>query len=371
MRDHGPLLSSLATAAAAAVTAVGATLIASYCMWQTQQRRTQALEEEWSKKRQEERTGRIRAEVKLRNALKDLQRLQQLQAKANKSNGRTNRDPSKDAEMLLQCIGTVVSPYTKRMGTPRQPQLAPASRGYIQFTVQAATLSGIEQYSHIWVIFEFHANTDTNASKKTKIRPPRAPQDTKVGQLATRSPHRPNPLGLSLVKLERWDEKARQLHVAGLDLVNNTPVYDIKPVVPWDIPGFPAIKVPCLTAPSWVVQDDVIPAVQFEQSALNGLRDAVNQGKLAPLYTNSNGGFEAAQQTLLEILAQDPRSSHKGLTENARGSSSGQIYKLIFCETEVSFLCQNDAVTVTEVRMVEFDDSQYVDGVPLISNGTC
>jgi len=336
-------------------------MIASYWMWQTRQQRraTQALEEEWSKKRQEERTGRIRAEVKLRNALKDLQRVLL-------SNDSSNTN--KDAEMLLRCIGTVVSPYTKRMGAPRQPQLVPASRGYIQFTVQAATLSGIEQYSHIWVIFEFHANTDTNASKKTKIRPPRAPRDTKVGQLATRSPHRPNPLGLSLVKLERWDEKARQLHVVGLDLVNNTPVYDIKPVVPWDIPGFPAIKVP-LIVPSWVEQDDAIPAVQFEESALNGLQDAVNQGKLAPLYTNFNGGFEAAQQTLLEILAQDPRSSHKGL-ENARGSSSGQIYKLIFCEAEVSFLCEKDVVTVTEVRLVEFDESQYVDGVPLISNGT-
>jgi tRNA-Thr(GGU) m(6)t(6)A37 methyltransferase TsaA len=254
------------------------------------------------------------------------------------------------------------------MGTPRQPQLVPASRGYIQFTagVPAAALAGIEQYSHIWIIFEFHANTDTNASQKTKIRPPRAPRDTKVGQLATRSPHRPNPLGLSLVKLERWDETTRQLHVSGLDLVNHTPVYDIKPVVPWDIPGFPAFRVP-LTVPTWVEQDDVIPCVRFEIRALEGLRDAVHQGRLAPLYTNTNRGFEAAQQTLLEILAQDPRSSHKGVTGNGRGSSSEQAYKLIFCETQVSFVCERQEVKVTEVQVIEFDKSQYVDGVPLIS----
>ena len=273
--------------------------------------------------------------------------------------------------MLLHSIGTVVSPYTKRMGTPRQAQLVPSSRGYVQCTVPAAALSGIEQYSHVWIIFEFHANTDTTTASsssrqtnKTKVRPPRA--YTKVGQLATRTPHRPNPLGLSLVKLDRWDAVNRQLHVVGLDLVNHTPVYDIKPVVPWDIPGFPAVQVP-LTVPSWVEQDDVIPTVRFAEHAWNGLREAVQHGRLAPLYTSDNDGLVGAEQTLREILAQDPRSTHKGVTVNKRGSCSDQAYTLIFGATQVSFWCAHDAVTITDVRGIVFDESQYVDGVPLIT----
>ena len=127
---------------------------------------------------------------------------------------------------MMHSIGTTVSPYTKRMGTPRQPQLVPSSRGYIELTIPPDSCAGMEKYSHCWILFEFHANTNTKASRKTKIRPPRG-MGEKVGQLATRSPHRPNCIGLSLVCIEKWDTKKRQLHVSGLDLVNGTPVYDI------------------------------------------------------------------------------------------------------------------------------------------------
>ena len=343
-----------------AVSAIGSAASCLFVCWWIHRKRVKALDDDWSKKRQEERTGRIRAEVKLRTSLKELQRLQQFLSSDNKQG-------DQQEQMLLHSIGTVVSPYTKRMGTPRQPQLVPASRGYIQFTVQSASLSGIENYGFVWLIFAFHANTDTNTSKKTKIRPPRAPQDTKVGALATRSPHRPNPLGLSLVKLEAWDEKTRRLHVSGLDLCNNTPIYDIKPCVPWDVPGFPAFKVP-LKVPSWVEQDDVIPNVIFDDRALRQLQEAVANGNLAPLYTNENGGVEAAKQTLIQILAQDPRSSHKGVSQNARGScSNDDSYSIIFCETQVSFVVAANVVNVSDVSVVDFDESQYVDGIPLIS----
>jgi tRNA-Thr(GGU) m(6)t(6)A37 methyltransferase TsaA len=96
------------------------------------------------------------------------------------------------------------------------------------------TLEGIDQYSHAWIIFEFHANTDHVASKKTKIRPPRG-GGIKVGQLATRSPHSPNAIGLSLVKVEHLDLHSHRLYISAIDLVNGTPVYDIKPYVPWDM----------------------------------------------------------------------------------------------------------------------------------------
>ena len=110
---------------------------------------------QWEQKRAAERTGRIRTEIKLRTALKQ-------QPQPNKSNTFT-----------LKQIGTVISPYTKRMGTPRQGALCPSSRAYVEFShdIQPAALEGLEQYSHVWIIFEFHANTDlAGESRKSKAR---------------------------------------------------------------------------------------------------------------------------------------------------------------------------------------------------------
>ena len=142
-----------------------------------------------SEQRLAERKGRIRAEQKLRCALKDLENernkarssqgvLSSSNSEGNsfdmKGSSLTNSSPSSSAnDMLLRCIGYLVSPFTKRMGTPRQGALVPHSRGYIQLSVPMETLEGIELYSHAWVIFQFHANTNTNTSIKTKIRPPR------------------------------------------------------------------------------------------------------------------------------------------------------------------------------------------------------
>eukprot|EP00535_Pseudo-nitzschia_heimii_P006596 CAMPEP_0197178780 /NCGR_PEP_ID=MMETSP1423-20130617/3959_1 /TAXON_ID=476441 /ORGANISM="Pseudo-nitzschia heimii, Strain UNC1101" /LENGTH=415 /DNA_ID=CAMNT_0042628593 /DNA_START=25 /DNA_END=1272 /DNA_ORIENTATION=- len=273
------------------------------------------------KKRQEERTGRIRAEVKLREAL----------AKLKKAN-LDGAGPGDDDHVLpLSTIGIVRSPYPKRMGTPRQGALVPSSRGCIEFTTSLPpeVLDGIDGYSHLWVIFQFHENTSLATSRKTKIRPPRG-GGIKVGQLATRSPHRPNPLGLSLVTIDRWEPSARKLYIKALDLVNGTPVYDVKPYVHWDIPN--EVKVLenriggiGLKLPHWVEnKGDVLASVVFEPEAEESLRYFVRNDKLSPnLYPSKDSmSFVAAKQTLIEILSQDPRSSHRGLSKNQRGSIS-------------------------------------------------
>ena len=170
----------------------------------------------WEKKRQEERVGRIRAEQKLREALTKLKKAR-LDVDV--------EDAEEDDHVLpLKTLGIVQSPYPKRMGTPRQGALVPSSRGCIQFvqSVPPELLDGIDQYSHLWVIFQFHENTSLATSKKTKIRPPRG-GGIKVGMMATRSPHRPNPLGLSLVTIDRWEPSNRKLYIKALDLVDGTP----------------------------------------------------------------------------------------------------------------------------------------------------
>ena len=369
--------------------AVAASFVGYQWHCRTVNRLSQKLEE-WEERRREERTGRIRAEVKLRTMCKEKEALQvELLSKTAASSGgdsSTMKDNNNDDKnkMILNCIGTVLSPYTKRMGTPRQGSLVPSSRAFIELTIPTEALDGIEMYSHIWIIFAFHANTNV-FHKKTKVRPPRAAGNKKVGQLATRSPHRPNPLGLSLVKMERLDAKLKRLHISGLDLVNGTPVYDIKPCVPWDIPGYDhnsdnnntTTMMEAMRVPDWVDQKDVLETVQFTEPARVALRQMVEEGRLAPLYTSGNDGIEAAQATLTEVLAQDPRSSHKGLKVNQRGSNSAnsreenktnnQLYSLVFGKVMVEFQVASWGVQVVNVVAVDFDEDAYVEGIPLIS----
>lgn len=296
------------------------------------------LETKWIREREAERVGRIRAEVKLRTA---------------------SKQTSKDGDMNLKRIGKIVSPFTKRMGTPRQGALVPSSRAFVHVEVPMETLDGIEQYSHAWIIFEFHANTDMAQSKKTKIRPPRG-GGIKVGQLSTRSPHRPNALGLSLVKIDRLDPKSHRLYVSAIDLVNGTPVYDIKPCVPWDVPGkFDGAP---LQVPLWVDSDDTLFLVDFSPSASHDLQDAIEKNLLSPLYTTSNDGFKGAKETIKQVLAQDPRASHK------RGTSTGtkeSAYKIVFCRAQVEFRVIDGFVEIVKVDSAQFDDAAFVDGIPL------
>eukprot|EP00536_Pseudo-nitzschia_multiseries_P018599 jgi/Psemu1/248833/estExt_Genewise1.C_27480002 len=258
------------------------------------------------------------------------------------------------------------------MGTPRQGALVPSSRGCIQFmnSVSPELLDGINAYSHLWVIFQFHENTSLATSKKTKIRPPRG-GGIKVGQLATRSPHRPNPLGLSLVTIDRWEPSTRRLFIKALDLVDGTPVYDVKPYVHWDIPNeVKVIENPVsgigLKLPHWVEnKDDVLASVVFEKEAEESLRRFVRQNVLSPLLYPSKDSlsFVAAKQTLIEILSQDPRSSHRGLSKNQRGSISAKggnnkqesgdgnndFYRLSFGNLVIEFLVAEKGAIVKRI----------------------
>jgi len=220
---------SLPSSLAAAAVITAATLIA-MSISDRKKKKYEARIAKLEETKQAERTGRIRAELKLRTALKNHQSYslssipEELNGSSSNTDGTTTttNDTQNDRYNLqLECIGRIVSPYTKRMGTPRQGALVPSGRGYIQLRIPVECVDGLDLYSHAWILFTFHANTDTpktntkSPSKKqqkngnsmmmnltkTKIRPPRAPSNLKVGMLATRSPHRPNNIGLSLVQI--------------------------------------------------------------------------------------------------------------------------------------------------------------------------
>lgn len=131
----------------------------------------------------------------------------------------------------LKIIGQVQSCYLDKFGTPRQTGLVPDSFAKIIIKPEfqpEESLQGLEEFSHLWVLFHFHQNT--NHRFHAKVHPPRLLGETK-GVFATRSPHRPNPIGLSLVKLEKIENGV--LFISGIDLVDGTPVLDIKPYLPF------------------------------------------------------------------------------------------------------------------------------------------
>lgn len=172
-------------------------------------------------------------------------------------------------------IGYAQTPFTQRFGIPRQPGLVPEARGIIKINSHPDflfALNTIEQFSHIWIVFVFH---DHGGNKwKPTIRPPRLGGKKKVGVLSSRSPHRPNPIGLSVVELDHVDLTAKggpELHVKGVDLLDGTPILDIKPYIPY------ADSIPTANA-GWAKDEIKKHPVVFEEQALHKILNAQEQG---------------------------------------------------------------------------------------------
>ena len=138
--------------------------------------------------------------------------------------------------MNLTPIAYIRTEFSEKFGVPRQSGLAGSLRGTIVFEPEyrnADALRGLEGFSHLWLIWEFSANTDRGEWQPT-VRPPRLGGNERMGVFATRSPFRPNPLGLSCVEIEGIvldTSEGPVIHVRGADLMSGTPIYDIKPYV--------------------------------------------------------------------------------------------------------------------------------------------
>ncbi len=138
--------------------------------------------------------------------------------------------------MNMREIGWVETCYDEKFGVPRQSGVVASAWGKIRFheDFQSADfIRGIDGFSHLWLMFIFHQSGE---SVKATVRPPRLGGNVKVGVFASRSPFRPNPIGLSLVKLERVEMTKGEgaiIHVSGIDLVSGTPLLDIKPYIPY------------------------------------------------------------------------------------------------------------------------------------------
>jgi tRNA-Thr(GGU) m(6)t(6)A37 methyltransferase TsaA len=143
---------------------------------------------------------------------------------------------SSDQPFHFTAIGRVSSPYKQKFAIPRQPNLVKEARGEIIFNPDYAdpnALRALDEFSHLWLIFVFHAVMDKGWS--ATVQPPRLGGKENIGVFASRSMFRPNPIGLSVVENLGWQQKQDQiiLSVGGLDLLDGTPILDIKPYLPY------------------------------------------------------------------------------------------------------------------------------------------
>ena len=197
---------------------------------------------------------------------------------------------------LVQSIGTVSSPYTQKFGIPRQPQLVAQARICITLNAEfsADCVRGLDGFEYIWVQFLFHDAVQEGWSEM--VRPPRLGGKKKMGVFATRSPHRPNHLGLSLLPLERVEIVNGQVRIwcLGGDLLDGTPVLDIKPYIPF-------------------VEAKSDARAGFVQGAPE-LLEVVWQAAAQQC------GLDAEIQLLIESsIAQDPRPAYQNLPERVYG----------------------------------------------------
>lgn len=137
----------------------------------------------------------------------------------------------------MKAVATIYTDFSEKFGIPRQGALSRESEGVIVFEPEyrmEEALRGIEKYSHLWLLWQFSENVSKKWSPT--VRPPRLGGNKRVGVFATRSPFRPNPIGLTAVRLigvEQTKNEGAVLRVAGVDLMNGTPIYDIKPYLPY------------------------------------------------------------------------------------------------------------------------------------------
>ena len=224
-------------------------------------------------------------------------------------------------DITIRPIARMKSDFPTKFGIPRQSGLVEELRSTIVFEPEYRnpdTLRGIEGFSHLWVIWQFSEAVRDNWSPT--VRPPRLGGNTRMGVFATRSPFRPNNLGLSCVKLLGIEQTANEgtvLHVAGADLMDGTPIFDIKPYIPYS---------------------DAFP------DALGGFTDTAGDFLLDVIFPEEllcilpEGKRDAARA----VLSHDPRPSYQ--------RKPGRVYGLRFAGFDIRFTVEYQTLTVQAVE---------------------
>ena len=220
----------------------------------------------------------------------------------------------------IDIIAKMRSDFPTKFGIPRQPQLVRELRSTIVFEREYRNpdaLRGLDGFSHLWIIWQFSEAVRTGWSPT--VRPPRLGGNARMGVFATRSPFRPNNLGLSCVKLEGIEQTkdlGTVIHVSGADLMDGTPIFDIKPYIPYADAHPEAIGGFTDTAGEFLLE------VEFPADLLS----------LLP---------ESKRTAAVGVLSHDPRPSYQ--------RKPGRIYGLPFAGFDIRFTVEGDKLTVCEV----------------------
>ena len=228
--------------------------------------------------------------------------------------------PKAPEEMTLKVIAHIHTAFPTKFGIPRQSGLVDSLRGEVIFTPEyrnADAVRGLEDFSYIWLVWQFSGAVRDNWSPT--VRPPRLGGNTRMGVFATRSPFRPNPLGLSSVKLEAIEHRpdvGPVLIVRGADLMDGTPIYDIKPYIPYADCHPDASEGFTGQTRMHLLQVEFPPTLMAQVS-------------------------EADRDALTGVLASDPRPSYQHDPE--------RVYGMEFAGLEVHFRVDGEVLTVTDV----------------------
>lgn len=224
--------------------------------------------------------------------------------------------------MEIRPIADFHSPFGTKFGIPRQSGIIPELEGKIVFRPEyrnAEALRGLEEFDYLWLIWEFSANRGDSGTWSPTVRPPRLGGNARIGVFASRSPFRPNGLGLSAVRILRIEKDGPEgpvIHVSGADLMDGTPIYDIKPYVTY-ADSRPDARSGFVDANSWSTLEVIIPS---EIAAK--LPDKV-------------------RKMISGVLAQDPRPQYH--------DDPKKIYGMEFDGMDVRFRVHDGIAEVTEI----------------------
>lgn len=219
----------------------------------------------------------------------------------------------------MKRIGYIYTDFPEKFGIPRQSGLVEELKGKIVFEPAYRTadaVRGLEGFNYIWLLWEFEGVKRDSWS--ATVRPPRLGGNKHMGVFATRSPYRPNPIGLSSVKLDRIEltEQGPVLYVSGIDLRNRTPIFDIKPYLPY---------------------------VDCHPDAVDGFAGEVKEYALEVIFPEELLARipEGKRRAIVEVLKQDPRPSYQEDPERKYGVS--------FAGFDIRFTVRGNILTVFEV----------------------
>lgn len=225
--------------------------------------------------------------------------------------------------MEIKPIARIHTDFSEKFGVPRQAGLAPSLTGKIVFEPEYRNVRAVKEldgFSHIWLIWEFSQCSDSKFSPT--VRPPRLGGNRRVGVFASRSPFRPNRLGLSCVKIEKIEtggENAPIITVSGVDMTDGTPIYDIKPYIPIA---------------------DCIPTASegyTAQTKKYKINVSCDEKLLSIIPKNK-------RQALLELLSNDPRPAYN--------DEDGKEYGVTFAGFNIRFKYENNGLSVTQIKEV-------------------